>query len=179
VIVVPEAEVERGVAPPDAGDDWLGLLHAELPVEAAGRWAVLGGCGAVVTFTGTVRDHSGDRSGVTELLYEAYEEQVVRRLAVVASAARTRWPQIGRLVLLHRVGLLQVTDAAVVVVVSTPHRAEAFDAARFCIDALKATAPIWKRESWDGGEEWVACHHVAPVDGTEPAPAPADPGPRP
>jgi molybdopterin synthase catalytic subunit len=59
-------------------------------------------------------------------------------------------------VLLHRTGPLQVTDTAVVVVVSAPHRGEAFDAARFCIDTLKATVPIWKKETWADGEDWGA-----------------------
>lgn len=150
-------------SPPTSGDDWIGLLGTALPVDAASRWVVVPGCGGAVTFNGTVRDHSVDRQGVTELFYEAYEEHVGPRLAEVARAARARWPDIGRVVLLHRVGLLRVTDTAVVVSVSAPHRAEAFEAARYCIDTLKATVPIWKRESWDGGEAWGACHHIEAV----------------
>jgi molybdopterin synthase catalytic subunit len=75
----------------------------------------------------------------------------------VAATARTRWPQIGRLALLHRVGRLVVGEVAVVVVASTPHRAEAFAAAQFCIDTLKHTVPIWKRETWEGGADWTVC----------------------
>ena len=78
-------------------------------------------CGGIVTFCGTVRDHSDGRAAVTSLEYEAYEEQVVPRLSAVASAARARWPQIGRLALLHRVGRLEVGEVAVVVAASTPH----------------------------------------------------------
>jgi molybdopterin synthase catalytic subunit len=68
--------------------------------------------------------------------------------------ARTRWPAVARVAVLHRTGVVELGDAAVVVAVSAPHRAEAFEAARFAIDELKRTAPIWKREAWDGGESW-------------------------
>ena len=64
--------------------------------------------------------------------------------------------------MLHRIGRLAVGDAAVVVAVGAPHRDEAFAAARFCIDTLKATVPIWKKESWDGGSSWgLEAQHVA------------------
>jgi molybdopterin synthase catalytic subunit len=140
--------------PPVEGDEWLGLSPEQLPVEEARAWAVLPGCGAVVAFCGTVRDHAEGRDGVTVLEYEAYDEQVVPRLAAVAGDARARWPMLGRIALLHRVGRLSVTDTAVVVAVSAPHRGEAFAAAAFCIDTLKATAPIWKREHWADGSDW-------------------------
>jgi molybdopterin synthase catalytic subunit len=140
-----------------------------LPIDVVSAWVVRPDCGAVVTFTGTVRDHNGDHQGVTTLFYDTYDEHVVARLAAVVAEARTRWP-IGRVVILHRTGHVEVTDAAVVVAVSTPHRAEAFEAARFCIDTVKATAPIWKREVWAGGEAWVACHDDAPADRPDAAP---------
>ncbi len=139
--------------PPD-GDDWTGLADGPLPVEAASAWVVRPHCGGVVVFTGTARDHSVGRSDVTRLDYEAYEEQVVPRLDEIAAAARQRWPELGRIVLLHRVGEVPLTEAAVIVAVSAPHRAEAFEAARFGIDTLKATVPIWKREDWSEGTSW-------------------------
>ena len=136
------------------GSDWLALTAHPLPVAEALSWAVLPNCGAVVSFTGTVRDHAEGRPGVSLLEYEAYEEQALPRLGGVAAGARTRWPMLGRLALLHRVGPLAVTEAAVVVVASAPHRAEAFDAARWCIDNVKTTVPIWKQETWAGGVDW-------------------------
>jgi molybdopterin synthase catalytic subunit len=142
---------------PPAEGDWIAVGHGVLPVDGATRWATLPQCGGVVTFCGTVRDHSDGRPGVTSLEYEAYEEQVVPRLCEVAVAARSKWPEIGRLVLLHRVGSLEVGEVSVVVVASTPHRAEAFASAEFCIDTLKHTAPIWKLEHWAGGADWSAC----------------------
>jgi molybdopterin synthase catalytic subunit len=144
------------LTPPESGD-WIGVGTGPVPVEAAWRWAILPGCGGIVTFCGTVRDHSEGRPGVTRLEYEAYVEQVAPRLARVAAAAREHWAEIGRLVLLHRVGKLEVGDVSVVVVASTPHRFEAFAAAQFCIDTLKQSVPIWKRETWSGGADWTRC----------------------
>jgi molybdopterin synthase catalytic subunit len=121
-------------------------------------------CGAQVLFSGTVRDHAEGRSGVSQLEYEAYIEQVEPRLARIAAETRRRWPMVGRLVLLHRTGILALGECSVLVVASSPHRAEAFEAARWSIDTLKATVPIWKRETWDGGSDWGLCtHDVAEV----------------
>ncbi len=140
--------------PPASGHDWFALTGSPLPVHVATDWVVRPDCGGAVTFVGTARDHSEGRPDVELLEYEAYESQVVPRLAAVAAEARARWATVGNVALLHRIGPLEVTDAAVVVAVSAPHRDEAFAAARFCIDALKRSVPIWKKERWDGGESW-------------------------
>ncbi|MGH9184944.1 MAG: molybdenum cofactor biosynthesis protein MoaE [Acidimicrobiales bacterium] len=140
--------------PPAAGDTWVGLTDGPLPIGAVADWAVRPDCGALVLFSGTARDHAEGRPGITGLAYEAYEEHVEPRLAAIADEARARWPTSGRLALLHRVGEVAIGESSVVVVASAPHRREAFAAARFCIDALKATVPIWKRETWDSGEAW-------------------------
>ena len=155
----------RFVRPPVAGDDWLGLGNEPLPVATAHDWAVLPACGAVVLFSGTVRDHADGRPGVSQLEYEAYESHVVPKLADIAAHLRRRWPTIGRIALLHRVGPLAVGEVSVVVAVSAPHRPEAFEAAREGIDTLNATVPIWKRETWEGGVDWGTCaHDVQPVE---------------
>jgi molybdopterin synthase catalytic subunit len=145
--------MDRGrIAAPRAGDVWVALSHESLPVAEASSWVTLPSCGAVVTFTGTARDHAPGRTGVHRLEYEAYEEHAVARLEAVAMEVRARWPEVGRVAL------------AVVVAVSSPHRAEAFEAARFAIDELKRTVPIWKRESWDGGESWgLEAQHLTDV----------------
>jgi molybdopterin synthase catalytic subunit len=130
-------------------------------VAEAVAWATRPDCGGLVLFSGTARDHAEGRPGVSRLEYEAYETQVVPRLGAVADEARSRWPAVGRIVLLHRTGVVDVGEAAVVVVVSAPHRAEAFEAARFCIDTLKRSVPIWKRETWAGGESWgLEAQHI-------------------
>ena len=143
--------------PPDA-DTWLALTDEPLPLGATVDWAIRPDCGAVVLFTGTVRDHADGRMDVSLLTYEAYAEQVEPRLAAIADEARRRW-ELGRVALLHRIGELTVGEPSVVVAVSSAHRPEAFEAARFCIDTLKATVPIWKRERWAGGEDWGLCAH--------------------
>ncbi len=152
------------VLTPPQDDTWLGLTDAELPVGAAADWAVRPYCGALVLFSGTARDHAPGREGVERLEYEAYEEHVVPRLAEIATEIRRRWPTIGRIALLHRVGVVPVGESSVVVVVSSPHRPESFEAARFGIDTLKATVPIWKRETWVDGESWgLETQHITEV----------------
>lgn len=157
--------VHKPLEPPASGDTWAGLSSLPLPVQEASEWVVDPSCGAVVVFTGTARDHSTGRDGVTRLEYEAYESQVVPRLEEIADRARGRWPDLARVVLLHRVGEVPLTEAAVVVAVSSPHRSEAFEAARFGIDTLKATVPIWKREDWSEGSSWgLEAQHIVDVD---------------
>lgn len=149
---------------PSDGVDWIALTSDPLPVADATAWAATPACGAVVTFSGVVRDHSEGRPGVQGLTYEAYEEEAVRRLRAVADETRRREPAIDRLALLHRIGDLGVSETSVVVVASAPHRAEAFEAARFAIDTLKETVPIWKREHWAEGSDWAERGHaVRPV----------------
>ena len=141
------------LTPPRDGD-WIAIADDALPTDQVLEWAVLPACGAVTLFCGTVRDHSEGRPPITGIDYEAYREQVVPRLSVLGSAARSRWPMVGRLALLHRVGYLGVGDISVVVAASTPHRAESFEVARYLIDTLKTTVPIWKKEHWEGGSDW-------------------------
>ena len=162
--------------PPADGDDWLGVGAGPLPFERAYRWAGRPDCGAIVVFSGTARDHSDGRPDVSELSYEVYEDQVVPRLDAVARELRVRWPSVRRVVLVHRVGDVPIGEEAVIVVVSAPHRPEAFEAARFGIDAVKASVPVWKRETWDGGQDWgrEAQHLVGPADVAPQVPA-ADP----
>jgi len=137
---------------PDA--TWIALTRGVLPFADITTWATTPRSGAVVTFLGVVRDHADGRDGVTGLSYEAYEEAAEERLTAVAAGARTRFPEVERIALVHRLGDLDLSEASVLVVVSAPHRGAAFDAARFCIDTLKETVPIWKREHWSGGSEW-------------------------
>jgi len=144
----------RPMQGPASGDDWLALTPAELSVDDVYRWAQRPDCGAVVLFSGTVRDHADGREGVEHLDYEAYEDEVGPRLAAIAGELRARWPQVGRVALVHRTGRLEVGESSVLAVVSAPHRAEAFDASRFAIDALKASVPIWKHETWREGRGW-------------------------
>lgn len=127
------------------------LTDEPLSVEAAHAFASDPGAGAVVVFTGTVREHSEGRS-VAALSYEAYAEQAERQLAALAAEVAEKWPAARGVWLEHRVGTLAIGQPSVVVAVSAAHRAEAFEAARYGIDTLKATVAIWKQEHWaDGG----------------------------
>lgn len=139
---------------PPVGDDWIALSEQPLSVSDAHGWAVRPNCGGVVVFSGTARDHSEGRPGVTALAYEAYESAAMSRMGAVVAELRGRWPSVARVAVLHRLGEVPIGQEAVVVVVSAPHREDAFAAARFAIDAVKASVPIWKRERWDGGDDW-------------------------
>jgi len=132
---------------------WVALTDETLPVADAVAWATTARAGAVVTFLGVTRDHSDGRSGVTGLTYEAYEAAAIERLRGVAAEAARRWP-LERVVLIHRLGDVATTEASVLVVAAAAHRGEAFDAARFCIDTLKESVPIWKREHHAEGSDW-------------------------
>jgi molybdopterin synthase catalytic subunit len=129
---------------------------SEGPIEPGRLAAEVGhqGAGAVVVFLGTVRDHSPGKDGVTHLEYEAYTEQVEAKIAEIVAEAALRWPLV-RVAIEHRTGTVAVGDPSVGVAVSSAHRAAAFEAARYLIDELKQRAPIWKKEHWPGGAEWV------------------------
>jgi len=110
--------------------------------------------GAVVLFLGTVRELTDGRQTVA-LDYDAYGPMAEVKLQELETEARERWP-IDQLAIVHRVGHLELGEVSVAVAVSCPHRHDAFEAARFLIDTLKVTVPIWKKENWsDGTTEWV------------------------
>lgn len=153
-----------GMTAPADSDTWIGIDAESLDVEGASKWVVRPDCGAVVVFSGTARDHSPGREDVSLLEYEAYESQALARMGEIAEAARDRWPDIGRIAMLHRVGAVEVGESAVVVAVSSPHRGAAFEAARFGIDTLKSSVPIWKREEWATGKSWgLEAQHIVDV----------------
>ena len=149
---------------PKSGDEWIELTADELPIAAIYQWAVSPDCGAVVLFSGTVRDHAEGRTDVTSLEYEAYDEAVVPVFSSIAAEIRQTFSENGRIAILHRKGQLQLGESSVVVAVSSAHRPQAFDGARYAIDALKERAPIWKKENWAGGTDWGTGAHdiVAP-----------------
>ena len=111
-------------------------------------------CGAVVTFLGTVRDLTDGKVTVA-LDYEAYPGMAEKKMAEIEAETRARWP-VGDMMMIHRLGRLDVGEVSVAVTVSCPHRAQAFEACRYAIDRLKELVPIWKKENWaDGSSEWV------------------------
>jgi molybdopterin synthase catalytic subunit len=110
--------------------------------------------GAVVLFLGTARNHSEGKTGVTHLEYEAYAGVIVDKFEELVAEATDKWELVA-VVIEHRVGEVLVGQASVAVAVSAVHRDAAFEAGRFLIDELKTRAPIWKKEHWPGGGEWV------------------------
>lgn len=150
----------NGQAVPDGGPGDLVAVGPE-PIDASSLSSAVAdpGAGAVAVFLGTVRDHSAGREGVTHLEYEAYGGVVESKIAEIVAEVRARWPDACRVAAVHRVGSLDVGETSVGVAVSTPHRGEAFAAARYLIDELKRRAPIWKKEYWPGGAEWVREDH--------------------
>jgi molybdopterin synthase catalytic subunit len=114
--------------------------------------------GAVATFLGVSRNRSPDARNVERpvqtLWYEAYEPMARARIASIGSDAQSRF-EVTRVACWHRVGEVPVGEASVAIAVSAPHRGAAFDACRHVIDELKRSVPIWKRERFDDGEEWV------------------------
>jgi molybdopterin synthase catalytic subunit len=125
------------------------------PIDAAAVTAAVGnaGSGAIVTFIGTTRDHNDGRR-VTQLEYEAYPEMAVAELRRIGATARQRWP-IDGVAIVHRIGVVPVGEASVVIAVAAGHRRAAFEACHFTIDRLKEVVPIWKKEHFEGGEVWI------------------------
>ncbi len=109
--------------------------------------------GAVALFVGTVRNHNRGRR-VIKLAYTAYDEMAVKELERVRAQALGRF-EVNAIAIVHRLGDLNMGDASVAVAVAAAHREDAFDACRFVIDTLKKTVPIWKKETFEGGEEWI------------------------
>ena len=109
--------------------------------------------GAVLTFLGVVRETSRGRR-VTGIEYQAYEEMAARELARIEDEVRREWPEVS-IEIVHRVGALKVGDAALLVAVASPHRTEGFEALRRAVERIKGTVPIWKKEIYDDGHEWI------------------------
>ncbi len=135
-------------------EDLVAVGNDAIDVPSLTKFVASDQSGATVLFLGTVRSHAPGRQGVTHLEYEAFVEHVEPKIAEIVAEARAQWP-IDRTAAVHRIGDLSVGEISVGVAVSAAHRVDAFPAARFIIDELKSRAPIWKKEHWAGGAEWV------------------------
>jgi len=143
---------EVALIPPVSGGAFL--LSAE-PLALGAAVAEVAGqdAGAIATFVGTVRRHSRGRE-VQYLEYEAYEEMAEPMLRTLADELTAKHG-LCRMAVHHRVGRVEIGEPSVVIAVSAPHRAAALEACREAIDTLKQTIPLWKKEVYSGGEEWV------------------------
>jgi molybdopterin synthase catalytic subunit len=113
--------------------------------------------GAVIVFRGVARRYSRGRD-VVHLEYEAYPEMAEKVMAQIADEIQARW-SVSRVAIVHRTGVLQIGQASVVIAVAAPHRGEAFAAAQYAIDRLKKIVPIWKKEVWSDGSQWIGWEH--------------------
>jgi molybdopterin synthase catalytic subunit len=123
--------------------------------------------GAVCTFLGVARKFSRGRE-VVHLEYEAYPEMAEKKMAEIGEELREKFG-VERVAMLHRVGVLEIGEASVGIAVASPHRKEAFEACRYAIDTLKATVPIWKKEVWADGQQWIGWEGQAPAGLAAPA----------
>jgi len=111
------------------------------------------GVGGIVVFEGVVRDNARGKQ-VLYLEYDVYPEMAVQQIREIIAEAERRW-RVNRVAVAHRIGRLDIGEASVIIVVATPHRADAFEACHYIIDTLKTSVPIWKKEVATNGEEWV------------------------
>ena len=147
---------EVALIPPVSGGS--GVVLAEIrdsPLELAEVHEAVASpdAGAICSFTGTVRDHTGEHR-VQALDYEAYRDMAEKTLRSIGAEVCERLPR-ARVGILHRVGHLEVGEASVVIAVSAPHRGDAFEGCRQVIERLKEDAPIWKKELRTDGSVWV------------------------
>ena len=112
--------------------------------------------GAINVFVGTVRNSTKNRE-VKQLEFEAYNTMAIKEINKIISQTKEQWP-IRSMAIYHRVGVLEIGDIPVVIAVSTPHRQQGVDACKYAIDTLKETVPIWKKEFFADGEQWVSAH---------------------
>ena len=136
------------------------ITSRAIDLESFRRGQLDASCGAYVQFEGWVRDHN-EGQAVLRLEYEVYEPLAVKEGEKIIAEAQQKFG-ISNAAAIHRSGLMELTEAAVVVGVSSPHRSEAFDACRYIIDETKVRLPIWKKEHYASGEaEWVNCQRCA------------------
>jgi molybdopterin synthase catalytic subunit len=138
---------------PAAENDRFELLRIPIDPAEAVRHVRADQDGAIVTFDGFVRNESHGRRTLY-LEYEAYEPMALSKMKEIGAQVHERF-SIHRVAIVHRLGRLEIADTSVFIAVSAPHRAAAFDACRFAIDALKRTVPIWKKEYFEDGAVWA------------------------
>jgi molybdopterin synthase catalytic subunit len=143
---------ELAVIPPVSGGAFR-VQAGRLDIEAVAAEVADPGAGAIATFVGITRLHSRGRT-VTHLEYDAYPEMAEAEMARIAAALRERHDVL-HVAMAHRTGHVPLGEASVVIAVSAAHRGAAMDACREAIDTLKQTVPIWKKEVFEGGEEWI------------------------
>ncbi|WP_394218591.1 molybdenum cofactor biosynthesis protein MoaE [Halobacillus trueperi] len=124
-----------------------------LEIEEVTKRVIRREAGAVNTFIGTVREFTKGKRTLF-LQYETYKEMAEKKLEQIAMEIDQQWPS-AEVAISHRIGRLEITDIAVIIAVSTPHRNDSYEASRYAIERIKEIVPIWKKEHWEDGEEWI------------------------
>jgi molybdopterin synthase catalytic subunit len=137
------------------------VINQAIDLQELVRFVTDPEAGAIATFIGTTRNHNDGRK-VIALDYDGYPEMAEKELARIDAAARKQW-QICRMAIVHRLGPVQITEASVMIAVSSGHREAAFAACRFAIEEIKRTVPIWKKEVFEGGEVWIGTQTGEPL----------------
>jgi MoaE-MoaD fusion protein len=143
---------EVALIPPVSGGAFL-LSEQPLSLEAVVEEVASDEAGAIATFVGTTRIHSRGRT-VTQLEYEAYEGMAEQVMAEIAAELKARY-ELCEVAIHHRIGRVGIGERSVVIAVSAPHRQAALAACKDAIDTLKERVPLWKKEVYAGGEEWI------------------------
>ncbi|XP_013981540.2 molybdopterin synthase catalytic subunit [Salmo salar] len=131
--------------------DLVKLTHDKLSVDTVSDSVTCPSCGAISIFIGTTRN-SFEGMKVVQLEYEAYIPMAESELRKIYADIRARWPTVRHICVHHRLGVVPVTEASVIIGISSPHRRDSLEAVQYCIDTLKGTVPIWKKEVYEADE---------------------------
>ena len=135
-------------------NDKLFLITSKpLNIEEVMNKVIRAEAGAITTFTGTVREFTKGKRTL-HLEYDAYVPMAEKKLAQIGTEISEKWPD-AKTAISHRIGRLEISDIAVVIAVSTPHRKDAYEANEYAIERIKQIVPIWKKEHWEDGELWI------------------------
>ncbi len=147
-------EDEVALIPPVSGGlDLFEITESPLSLDAIARAVGQRSSGAIASFLGVVREYARGRQ-VDHLEYDAYPEMAVAKMREIGDEIRARWP-VGRITMVHRIGRLNVGEASVAIAIASPHRREALEACAYAIERLKEIVPVWKKEVWADGSEWI------------------------
>ncbi|XP_026864003.1 molybdopterin synthase catalytic subunit [Electrophorus electricus] len=131
--------------------DLIKLTTDKLSIDTVSDSVTCSSCGAVSLFLGTTRDHFEGKT-VVQLEYEAYVPMAESELRKICADIRATWPTVRHICIHHRLGVVPITETSVIIAVSSPHRHDSLEAVKYCIDTLKATVPIWKKEIYESEE---------------------------
>ncbi|XP_034296749.1 molybdopterin synthase catalytic subunit [Pantherophis guttatus] len=137
----------------DEPKDVIQLKFEKLSLDEVAALVISPCCGAVSFFVGTTRNNFEGKK-VVQLEYEAYTTMAEAEAKKICKDIRVKWPSVKHIAIHHRLGLVPISEASVIVAISSPHRAESLNALQYCINTLKATVPIWKKEVYEEDSSW-------------------------